>query len=376
MSNVDLGLTPTVSVDNICAVKSSYHFNSFHSKLRLICLNIRLMRQNFITLQAESNQIIHDLGVIILIETNITDDEINLLNITNFNCEYVNRGYRRGGGIAVFIRDKFQYSISKSIKDTFEFLVVKLSHFNFVLPIVCVYRAPSTTNTNLFCNEFEVLVEALPKSSDVVVVGDMNIDLFKENVYVAEYLDMMSAMGLVNLNPAETTREDLARQTKTNIDHIFARSIKNIHTIESNIVKKLVSDHFLIFATIIFKNGLITNRIENQERNFLNGKKVGSLISNFHWSQFNNETDANSLYAKLKNAFKSINTQSLFNKSFKLRRSNCDWMNVQILNMCKDRDKLYKKCRRKPNDLARKSDYSKLRDRVNKMIVFAKNTLL
>ena len=189
---------------------------------------------------------------------------------------------RRGGGIAVFIRDKFQYSISKSINGTFEFLVVNLSHFNFALPIVCVYRPPSTTNTNHFCHEFEVLVEALPKSSDVVVVGDMNIDLFKESVYVAEYLDMMSAMGLVNLNPAETTREDLARQTKTNIDHIFARSTKNIHTIESFIVKTLVSDHFSIFATIIFKNGLITNRIENKERNFLNRKKVGSLISNFN----------------------------------------------------------------------------------------------
>ena len=200
----------------------------------------------------------------------------------------------------------------------------------------------------------------------------MNIDLFKNNAYVTEYLDMMSATGLENLNPSETTREDLSRKTRSNIDHMFIRQ-KRIHSVEFSVIQTLISDHFSIFGTLIFRNGGSINHESVKLPNSLNGSKVKSLIQSFDWSQFLTENDVDELYLKVKNTFNSIYASSYVNHGFKLRRNNSNWMNASIMNMCKERDKLYKRWKRKPNDLTRKSAYSKIRNIVNKKVTFAKN---
>ena len=47
-------------------------------------------------------------------------------------------------------------------------------------------------------------------------------------------------------------------------------------------------------------------------------------------------------------------------------------MNADIMNMFKERDKLYKRWKRKPIDLTRKSAYIKIRNKVKKKVTFAK----
>ena len=122
MNNLASGHNPTSSFTNMYSFENSNIINKYktHNKLNIIFLNIRSLRKNFINFIAEINNITDNLDLIVLIETNITDYETNYFNTPNFNNEFINRENRRGGGIAVFIRDKYSYNISKSIGDSFE----------------------------------------------------------------------------------------------------------------------------------------------------------------------------------------------------------------------------------------------------------------
>lgn len=233
-----LSHNPASSHPNFNSLKNNLKGNP--NSISIICLNIRSMRKNFNNFQAEISEIIDQIDIIVLNETNITDHETNIYKLKNFNSEYLNRPNRRGGGIAVFISSRFSYEILKSKEKSFEYITINLFLNNFKIPVICVYRPPGTCS---FTHDFEKFLGDLPKCSDMIVVGDMNIDLFQRNACVDDYLDMMSANGLLNCNSSETTREDLVRNTKTNIDHIFVRP-RNIHAIDTRIVKTLISDHF------------------------------------------------------------------------------------------------------------------------------------
>ena len=91
------------------------------------------------------------------------------------------------------------------------------------VPIKCIYRPPTTYNTIPFTNELESLLRKSSNRSDALVIGDMNMNIFKDNQFLSEYLDMFACLGFFNYNPSEVTREDLNRNTKSNIDHIFVK---------------------------------------------------------------------------------------------------------------------------------------------------------
>ena len=160
--------------------------------------------------------------VIVFVEVNITQEEKTLYSIPNFNNELLCRENRKGGGISIYIRSKYEYEIVKPDAVSFESLMVKLKGNEIDLNIFAIYRPPNN-NTMDFCNELEIILNTLPKKSNIAVVGDMNIDILKDSLLISEYLDALAAMGLTNCNPTEITREDLSRGCSSNIDHLFVR---------------------------------------------------------------------------------------------------------------------------------------------------------
>lgn len=55
-----------------------------------IYMNIRSLRKNFNIFLANINKIIANIKIIILVETNIVDDENQFYTITNFNSVFLN----------------------------------------------------------------------------------------------------------------------------------------------------------------------------------------------------------------------------------------------------------------------------------------------
>lgn len=103
---INMFVNPSQTYANFHSLKDVLGKKESNIKLSIISLNIRSLRKNFDSLLASLSSIINFIDVIILTETNITEDENTYYRIEGYNAEYYNRKGRRGGGIAVYIKKK------------------------------------------------------------------------------------------------------------------------------------------------------------------------------------------------------------------------------------------------------------------------------
>lgn len=361
--NISTHQNPVSTVENLIALSEIVHKQTKHkNSINLFYMNIRSMRKNFNLLTAELSPILANIDILILVETNLTADEVNFFDIPDFNMEYINREEKRGGGIMTYISKKYQYTIAKNMNADLESISINLNINEAIISVACVYRPPNMNNNSKFFNELDKLFDERPKKKDKILVGDMNIDLFKKNPFVSDYLDIMSSKGLLNCNPNEVTREDLAGNTKTNIDHIFAKQ-NCIDKINTKIVKTLISDHFSIFAELSVNCDQYKNISKKSSMvTIIDDKKVNESIKKVNWTKLaREETDPNSLYMNLEKKLNNIYSDA--KKELKLKkRTDSKWINSDIMKMCSQRDRLYKKwkCRPKDNDKKRSIQCSEI----------------
>lgn len=87
--------------DEIDECHMNYHTSLIH-------MNIRSPRKNFITFLTQINNILNKIHLIILTETNITDDENQFYSIHGYNAIFINRE-SRGGGIAIYTKENISF---------------------------------------------------------------------------------------------------------------------------------------------------------------------------------------------------------------------------------------------------------------------------
>ena len=116
-----------------------------------------------------------DTDIIVLSETglkkSITDKDIAIKGYNVYRCDHP----RKGGGIAIYVRQGFRVTVQSSLflSRQFEFLALKLELLNgHVLTIVGCYRPPparetlSSLNEQLFTLDF----------NEILITGDLNWD--------------------------------------------------------------------------------------------------------------------------------------------------------------------------------------------------------
>lgn len=203
---------------NILPSISNANFDKKYIKqnnaLNCTFLNIRSLKKNFNEFQVGINRIADDLDLIMFVETNISDYENNLFQINGFHAEFKNRPNKRGGGIAVFINQKVAYSIKSMDFESFEIMALTITKHSIETTMLIIYRPPRLTNCTAFLKELNKLINTFRNTANLMVVGDINIDLFKRNAESSKYLDVISTNGLMNCNYSYPTRCDIKKGTK------------------------------------------------------------------------------------------------------------------------------------------------------------------
>ena len=154
-------------------------------------MNIRSLRKHFQTFLTTINNIIEKIQLIVLIETNITDDENCFYNIHGFNSTFLNRGEGKGGGIVVYTKQNINFKHIKISTVYFELIQLELEINKQPLSLLAIYRQPKL-NKNLFIIELEKVIKQIAIKQNIVIVGDINIDILSENNIVTNYTDMCS----------------------------------------------------------------------------------------------------------------------------------------------------------------------------------------
>ena len=298
---------PASSLDKISTLSKIFESlgnrKKYINNLNIIYLNIRSLRKNFELFVAELAALQEIIDIIILVETNICEEENGLFNIPNYVGIFQNRKEKRGGGIAMFMKNNIKFNIMNQDSQNFECLMMEVEKNDEKILIMGIYRPPNTYNTSLFTSELGDIFSKYRTKRDIVLVGDVNLDILKDTRFTSEYFDMMSENGFQNENPYEITREDLNRNTFTNIDHIFVKQ-GNVESVETFLIKTLISDHFSIFCSLQLKHNNMTRNFQQVFR--IKNKIVDSLIQQTSWTYFEEEKNVVELFQRFHSLFDSI----------------------------------------------------------------------
>ena len=161
----------------------------------------------------------------------------------------------KGGGVSIFIREGLSYKERNDltvILPYMECLFIEIQIDNKKYILGGFYRVPDT-NVNLFIEKYNEIVEQLKTNYELVLVGDFNIDLLKDDISKNSFMLCLQSNYLV---PVITKATRLASKVNdsgivvtsaTLIDNVFIKA--NTRHI-SGVIETNISDHFSIFTSI------------------------------------------------------------------------------------------------------------------------------
>lgn len=336
------------------------------SLINILCLNIRSIRPNWDYLRILLQPILELTHVICLIEINIKEDQNKLFNLDGFTSIFHNRTERRGGGIALYIKETITAKRLCYQTICFENLFVELEIEGKIIKLLSVYRPPNASVAD-FLTEYDVCLKNIAKVNDLIVLGDFNLNLLdSNNNYVHKYKDMMAAYGLL-LYITEFTREDVVTKSKTLIDHIHCRSTFNVKY--SSIICADISDHYVTAIGIGEKKEYSDTRTSYTT---LDNNKILHELNNLDWNNITAtaNNDPGLLYDLIVQTFNNIYEKAFKIKTF--RRNTKPWFDNDIRIECLERDRLYKRWKNSNNNNEHRNQYKRYRNYLNKKIVTAK----
>lgn len=324
---------------------SSQPISNLTNLLTLIHLNIRSIRTNFDEILVLLNCLSHNLDFIILSEIWINDFEVSMYNIDNYNCFAQCRSENKSGGIITYVNKKLDFMKISDVK-LLSCEIVILYSKTFDLCLIALYRSHSYS-IEFFNSELNLVLSHL-NYKNIILVGDINIDISLNNINISSYLDQLAFYGFdsyVNI-PTRVTRE-----TSSCIDHIFFKSKCNF-SLNTAIFHTDITDHFPIFSSINCSN----NNIQTSKKciTTTNYNLLEKFMTNIKL-EFNGDVNFN--YNLFTSKIQSLVKQSTRVKFINSKNMSKKWINSEILQSIKNKEKLYIKHKKYPFDLTIKHLY-------------------
>ena len=274
-----------------------------------------------------------------------------------------------GGGVAVYTKSNLQcerITFHADICLEHICLQVKQHQVGPKLLFMVVYRPPNSTTG--FCHSLTMLIDyALSHYSEIIVVGDFNIDLLRKKK--SNPSAIFSDAGFIQIIKTATMVND---NTSTLLDHIYTTHPNRI--VQSCVPVYGTSDHFPICFVHKFR-GAKSPKCQHDVIGYRNLKKLNLDdftydLENAPWSLLEVFDDVNEKLATWELIFNDVvNRHMPIVKKRVKRKCLSPWMNKEIMHLIHLRDQF--KSRAKLNILAR-SMYKNLRNQVVKKIANAK----
>ena len=357
---------------NSTKIDKSSSFGLFH-------VNIASLNKHFDELHELLSRLKFDFDIIGISEHKIRKDTLpsNNISLPGYDEFIFEPTVTTHGGTGFYIKKGLDYIVRHDLKlNTPSFC--EAMFVEVILPgrknliVGCIYRHPSESIRDFSEKYLEPILNKINKEKkECALMGDFNVDLITSNGNNAacEFYNTLSSYFYTPfiLQPTRL-------RSKTLIDNIFLNSLEYAAT-SGNILREL-SDHLIQFLilegfskertlpdTNIFKRNMskfCDREFEEVVINGLNWEEICMLRfqdSNVSFSSFNNTLN---YHLDEMAPFKKVTL-----KEYRLMRK--PWINNDILNKCKDRDKLLKEILKekessKINDLREK--YVKLRNEI------------
>jgi hypothetical protein len=316
----------------------------------------------------------------------------SIVEFDNYKAVYKHKdGTKEGGGLAFFIKNEIQFAVRNDLivpadkNNLFDCLFIEVQlnkHALYAKNIIVglIYRTPR------FRSEFEfiswlgpLLFNVSKENKDIIILGDMNIDLLKTNSLSesCQYFDMMLCNSFI---PTITRPTRVTQFSATLIDHIFLKQTSHRARYLSGTLLTDISDHFTNF---IFLDSSMTRQDSNKYITYRpytpqNIETLRQELSTIQWTDVLAKTDVNEAYDLFIDKYTEALERKIPMKMIRCNRYNIkkhSWITKGILISMKTRDKLHKKTIAHVNEQLREAHlvrYRKYRNVLNKVIRIAK----
>lgn len=286
--------------------------------------------------------------IILATETWVNKSEEKYYNLNNYNSVFATRE-KRGGGAGIFVKNNLNFEIIEKIENEIS-IKIKLPPL-----IICgIYRPPSV-NSNYFLNMFDQILENLSIfKMDCIVIGDMNINILRNDNDKNELIDIYMANNFKLCNLDVSTRD--TNKGASLIDHVLCNFDKNV---DIKMFTSQISDHKLQVVEIKTEN----NKKDRKYKDIILKKfdaeklKIKLIQLNSKKSDFLNP---NMLYEDLLNIFEQCSSD----QSIRILQKSKPWFSKELRKMLKLRDKYYYKLKKYPGH----SEYKEIHKNYNKLV--------
>lgn len=224
--------------------------------------------------------------------------------------------------------------------------------------IVSIYRSPSYKSIENFLDSLSSLLGSLLRYKNIVLVGDINIDItpMSTDRHAEEYLNMTHSLGFW---PSHT----IPTRVNSCLDHVLVRSNNATTTL---VIKSSITDH----DSILFS-------LKSDLKKFKPCTTVPKIIfpaiskdlSNLNFSPILESNDCNIATDYLVRCISDIVTKNTIYVKIPRRKVVLkQWMTPGLLRCVKHRDKLHSEVRKDPDNYLLKLTYSRYRNFCGKLI--------
>ena len=298
------------------------------------------------------------------------DTTANEIDIPGYNLIRVDREHKGGGGVCLYYKSNRQVDVvyNKSCQNS-DILFVEISLTRCRKTYLGIVYKPPDSNVDILIDTLSNILESLPINSDIILMGDFNVDASTINLNSWKKLyDTLSSFNLFQ-QIKEATR--ITNKTETLIDHIWVNNYNLFN--KSGVIRMGTSDHDLIYT---IRDKLPNQRFENttftyRDLNNYDPISLKHLLDNFAWGNFYLNDNTDSMWEILLGAYYQALDILAPQKTLTNVKCKNNWVSKESLKLIHLRDNLklaHSKCKNKTEKAVIWENFKKIRNLTNKQI--------
>lgn len=328
--NFEISKIETETVANSTQGNEILKINNNFLNFKILSSNIRSLAKHFEELEIFLSHFNEPFDCIVLTETwNI--ENINLYKIEGYDILYNKGHYNQNDGIVLYIKKGLIYNYQIDKINNVSAINLNIQLLNFTINIIAIYKSPSINSREFILDFYQYLKTVKTNADYKIILGDINIDIIKQNDISNEYLNTLCEYEYKStIN--KFTRID--GESKSCIDHIFINS-KDPDIDEKIlpfIIESGITDHFPVMLQIILGK-MKRQTSKNKCIKYINYKSLKRELANCDWIDVITEEDLDTETNKFINKLTTlINKHTRTYKKKRSQKERVDYKRHYCIN--------------------------------------------
>ena len=367
--------------DSLVGESRYYHISSLPNEIKensnnrfsIMQLNARSLLPKLAEISCLADEL-KNLGIIAISESWLNDDTESLVNIDGFKFINRNRQHKHGGGVGIFVADRFEFTVRHDLcplNNVFDWVAIELLNCQNTnsknIIVYSIYRPPNT-DVSFFIEQINTSLKLLKHQPDnnIYLCGDFYIDLLNQDCHNI-YADFVNILASLSFFPLITSSTRITSHSTSLIDNIFSNSFTEHITC---ILLSDISDHLPILAHRTLSNDPKTSKTHlHRKINIKNLNKLNEYFALFDWNSISID-DVNAYSQRFMDVFNNALNLTCPLENKVMVGNKHPWLTKGLRKSSVTKSKLYKRFISHPSNINH-TKYKVYRNKFNKILLYA-----